>query len=50
MFKQGVVDAEEIFQMAQLKSWSWMKHRSYSFNYSFADWTLNPVTCIKSIK
>ena len=48
LFKQGVVDAEEILQLAQLKSWSWLKHRSNSFNYSFTDWTLNPILCIKS--
>jgi len=27
VFKQGVIDAEEIFQMVQLKSWLWLKHR-----------------------
>ncbi|XP_068487094.1 uncharacterized protein [Phaseolus vulgaris] len=34
MFKKRVVDANEIFQMTQLKSWSWLKHRSNSFTYS----------------
>jgi len=48
VFKQGVVDAEEMFQKAQLKSWLWMKHKSNSFNYSFMDWFLNPMSCIKS--
>ena len=38
LFKQGVVDVEEIFQMTQLKSWSWLKHRTRSFSYSFVDW------------
>ena len=37
LFKQGVVDVEEILQMTQLKSWSWLKHRTKSFNYSFVD-------------
>ena len=50
LFKQGVVDAEEILQMAQLKSWLWMKYRESSLNYSFADWMLNPTTCIYSIR
>jgi len=49
-FKQGVVDAEEMFQQAQLKSWLWMKYRVHRFNYSFVDWVLNPMLCIKSYK
>ena len=47
-FQQGVVDAEEIFQRAQLKSWLWMKHKAHSSSYSFVDWVLNPTICIKS--
>ena len=50
VFKQGVVDAEEILQRAQLKSWLWMKHKVHSFNYSFVDWILNPLICINSYK
>ena len=47
-FQQGVVNAEEVFQRAQLKSWLWMKHKARSFSYSFIDWVLNPNICIKS--
>jgi len=50
LFRQGVVDAEEILQMAQLKSWLWMKHREYFLIYSFADWVLNPSICIYNIR
>jgi len=50
LFKQEVVDAEEILQMAKLKSWLWMKHRAAFHTYSFADWLLNSFICIKSIK
>jgi len=49
-FNQGVVDAEEVFQNAQLKSWLWLKHKAHDFNYSFADWVLNPLSCISSFK
>ena len=49
-FKQGVVHAEEMFQQAQLKSWLWMKYKVCRFNYSFVDWVLNPILCIKSYK
>ena len=50
VFKQGVVDAEGMFQQAQIKYWQWMKHKTYSFNYSLVDWVLNPMCCIKSYK
>ncbi|XP_068487096.1 uncharacterized protein [Phaseolus vulgaris] len=33
VFKQGVVDAEEMFQQAQLKSWLWMKYRWIFMEY-----------------
>lgn len=48
IFRQGVVDVKEIFQMTQLKSWLWLKHRARSFDYSFFDWHLNPILCLKS--
>jgi len=50
VFKQEVVDVEEIFQMVQLKSWLWLKHRAHAFSYSFADWVMNPLICIRSYK
>jgi len=50
VFKQGVVDGEEILMMVQLKSWQWLKHKGYTFNCSFADWILNPIICIRSSK
>jgi len=48
IFQQGVVDAEEVFQKVQLKSWLWMKHKVQSFNHSFVDWVLNPTICFKN--
>ena len=50
VFKQGVVDAEETFSMAQLKAWQWLKHRGHRWSYSLADWILNPLICIRSFK
>ena len=32
------------------KLWLWMKHKVHTFNYSFVDWILNPMSCIKSYK
>ena len=48
VFQQGVADEEEIFPLAQIKVLLWMKHRMRSFNYSLAEWHLNPIMCLKS--
>jgi len=37
VFKKGLVDAEEVFQKAQLKSWFWMRHKVHSFTYFFVN-------------
>ena len=50
VFNQRVVDVEEVFHNAQLKSWLWLKHKENNFNYSYAEWVMNPLTCICSIK
>ena len=50
VFNQGVVDAKEVLQNAQLKTWLWLKHKALNFNYSFAYWILNPLSCIDSVK
>ncbi|XP_068466484.1 uncharacterized protein [Phaseolus vulgaris] len=50
IFKQGVVDAEDIFQKVQLKTWMWMKHKMQSFNHSFVEWVLNLNICLKICK
>jgi len=48
VFKQGVVYEEEIFHLAQIKAWLWMKYRMHSFNYTLAEWHLNPIQCLVS--
>nr|AER13158.1 putative retrotransposon [Phaseolus vulgaris] len=50
IFKQGKLDAEEIFHQAQLNSWLWLKNRVHNFNFSFSDWILNPELCVKSYR
>jgi len=50
VFRQGIVDVEEIFQKAQLKSLLWLKHNVPSYNYSFVDSVLNPLPCIRSFR
>ena len=41
------MDEEEVLQQAQIKSWLWLKHKGNKFTYSFSDWVLNPMICIR---
>jgi len=45
-----LLDVEEVFQKAQLKSWLWLKHKVPHYDYSFVDWVLNPLPCIRSLR
>ena len=49
-FNEGIVDEEEVFHKAQLKSWLWLKHKGHNFCYSFSDWVMNPWSCISTYK
>ena len=46
VFNEGIPDADEILQSAQLQSWLWLKHKVTSFSYAFSDWILNPYQCL----
>ena len=39
--KQGKVDIEEVFHMAQLNTWLCMKFKLHDFNFSHSEWFLN---------
>ena len=49
LFNQGKVDAEEIFTLAQVQSWVWMKHKERKVNFSYSEWVLSPLTCINMV-
>jgi len=38
VFNQAKVDAEEILTLAQVQSWTWMKDKVKSINFSYFDW------------
>ena len=48
-FNQAKVDAEEVFTMAQVQSWVWMKHKDKKVTFSFSDWILSPLTCVNMV-
>jgi len=49
VFRQGKVDVEEIFTMAQLNAWTWIKYKIDKVNFSYSDWILCPIQCLHSV-
>lgn len=49
VFKGEVMDVDEIFTLAQLKDWLWMKHKVMRITFSYLDWHFSPVKCLQSL-
>ena len=49
VFKGGVVDADEIFSLVQLKDWLWAKYKMKRTTFSYSDWIFSPVQCLQSL-
>jgi len=49
VYRDRKVDAEEIFSMAQLQAWAWMKRKIRIFGFSYTDWVLYPLNYIQSL-
>ena len=43
VFKGGVVDADEIFSLTQLKGWLWVKYKMKRTTFSYSDWNFSLV-------
>jgi len=43
------MDAEEIFSLAQLKGWLWIKFNLKRITLSYSDWHLSPVMYLLSL-
>ena len=50
IFKNGRIDHIEIFMMVQLKVWSWVTSKVRLASFSYSDWCLKPLVCMRSIK
>jgi len=46
VFKNGIVDCEEICYLVQIKGWSWAKYRNPGIHFSISDWYLSPESCL----
>jgi len=49
IFKDGVVDHYEILSLAQLKVWSWLSSKVSSAYFSYSDWCLAPLICLRHL-
>jgi len=49
VFRNGKVDDIELFCPAQLKYWSWLKHKRSNTYFSYSSWCLCPGECLKSV-
>jgi len=49
VFRGGVMDADEIFSLDQVKGWLWAKYKMKRTTFSYSDWHLSPVLCLQSL-
>jgi len=49
IFKRGVVDESELFALVQLKVWSWISSKTRFASFSYSDWCLVPLVCMRLI-
>jgi len=49
VFRGGIVDVEEIFSLAQLKGWLWIKYNLKCNSVSYSDWHFSPIKCLLSV-
>jgi len=47
VFNNDVVNAVEIFTLAQLKGWLWAKFKKGEVNFSLAEWMISPLKCLQ---
>jgi len=49
VFKRGVTDAFEVFALVQVKVWSWVSTNIRLASFSYSDWYLDPVVCMRLV-
>ncbi|GKV47542.1 hypothetical protein SLEP1_g54439 [Rubroshorea leprosula] len=47
LFQHKEVNARKMFELIQLRSFIWVKARNDRYAFTFSDWLLNPVECMK---
>ena len=49
VFKNLVLDVEEVFDLTQIKTWAWITNRHNKAKFTCSDWCMNLVLCIKLV-
>jgi len=49
IFDRGVANALEVFQLVQVKVWSWIYAKSRCASFVYSNWVLNPLTCMRLV-
>ena len=49
IFKRGMADASEVFDLMQVKVWSWISVRICSALFSYSNWCLEPLVRMRMI-
>ena len=47
IFRGGVIDVLEVFALVQLKAWAWVTSKSQDAIFSFSDWCVDHLVCMK---
>ncbi|GKV44547.1 hypothetical protein SLEP1_g51717 [Rubroshorea leprosula] len=47
IFRNQEHEADKIFELVRLRAFNWIKGRTASYSFSFHDWMLEPVLCLK---
>ena len=50
VFENGQVDLVEVFTVTQRKTWSWVTVKEKSVVFSYSDWCLDPICCMRYLK
>jgi len=49
IFRGGRIYHIEIFTLTQIKAWSWVLSKMHGVSFSYLDWCLEPLICMRSI-
>ena len=50
VFENGRVDLVEVFTVVQRKTWSWVTVKEKLVVFSYSDWCLEPLYCMRYLK
>lgn len=48
IFKQENFDVIQLVELIKFRAWNWFQFRGKGSNYSFSDWCMSPLVCMKS--